>query len=95
MSKYCTHCGHKQESQNAKFCSSCGEPLSGITKAKFDKPLKGQIIGEDETDIDQVPVIDKFEVDVEIPSNVVKISNKDGQLVFESSKFEKRTLELE
>ena len=92
--KYCIHCGHRHESSSVKFCSSCGEPLSGIAKKKCDKKSsKAQVIGEDETDASEVPEIDKLEVDIEFPSNVVKISTQNGQVVFESSKFEKRTLE--
>ena len=93
--KYCINCGHKQENNFAKFCSSCGEPLSSNSVSRLKKTgSKSNIIGDDETDATEVPSIDKIQVDVEMPSNVVEISNEGGRLTFKRSKFSKRTLEL-
>lgn len=94
--KYCLHCGHKQELKTANFCSSCGEPLSKNAISNHQKPStsKSKAISDDETDATCVPNIDKLDVNVELPSNVVGISNRNGKIVFESSKFKKRTLEL-
>lgn len=98
--KYCIHCGHKQESQHANFCSSCGEPLSSViqTTSKIISRRQSirdiQAISDDETDATFVPQLDKLEVEVEMPSNVTTISTKGDRVVFESSKFKKRTLEL-
>ena len=91
--KYCLHCGHKQELKSANFCSSCGEPLSGKVSTTHQKSSKSKAISEDETDATSVPNIEKLDVDVELPSNVMGISNVNGRLVFESSKFKKRTLD--
>jgi len=92
-------CGHKQEAQFAHFCSSCGESLSsGVAKSSsLEKKSshKSQVINDDETDASFVPDVEKFEVEVEMPSNVVTISSKDGRVVFESSKFKRRELNID
>ena len=92
-------CGHKQEAQFAHFCSACGSSLSGgITESDSSRGKsshKSQAINDDETDASFVPDVEKFEVEVEMPSNIVTISSKDGRIVFESSKFKKRELNID
>ena len=91
-SKYCIHCGHKQEGKFAKFCSKCGQSLN----PSFSISKKGsQPISEDETDASEVPHIDKIDVDVVLPSSVIKIKHQNGKLTFESADFETRNLDFD
>ena len=74
---FCTNCGAKIEYSSAKpkFCSSCGEPMSGsvASSKKIAQRNAGSQkinqIGEDETDASQVPTIGNLEYDIEVPQN--------------------------
>lgn len=70
---FCTECGYKMvfEYSKPKFCSNCGTPTSVVGASSVKKPTLQKRVSVDEdydedgTDIDEVPVIDKFQVEVE------------------------------
>lgn len=83
-SKFCPSCGGKNEFsyQPPKFCSCCGAEFDNISLSKSKATLpntqkrKGLIkkaqskqLKEDETDVDQVPSIAKFECDIDVPQD--------------------------
>lgn len=66
---YCKSCGYKNTyaTQPPKFCSSCGEPLGGISKAMpqvISKPSRKTIDDEDGEDIFDVPSVSNFKCKV-------------------------------
>lgn len=76
---FCTECGYKMvfEYSKPKFCPNCGTPTSVRGASSVKRPKKqSQVVAEDYdeegTDIDEVPMIDRLEVDIErsISSNV-------------------------
>ena len=86
-SQFCPSCGGKNEYsyQPPKFCNSCGKPFAqaslGVaskttTKLQPKPKRSSRPLAEDETDIDYVPSIAKFEVDVDVPhDNIHKMSD--------------------
>jgi hypothetical protein len=64
---YCRNCGHKNiyTLTPPNFCNSCGESFSdNSTKAKKVREIPSEPLNDDETDIDQVPIIARLEVDI-------------------------------
>jgi hypothetical protein len=74
---FCTSCGGKHDYSGfaPNFCSKCGTQIGGVKQQKAEAPKrvapKTQEIdleesGEDNTDIDYVPELDKLDVEIEI-----------------------------
>jgi len=71
---FCTSCGAKHEYAGfaPNFCSKCGAEIAGtITKQQANKkPIKKpdyeEPESEDTTDVDEIPDIDKLDVEIEI-----------------------------
>jgi len=66
---YCTDCGTKMTYAHSKpnFCSKCGSGTGAIAKkvANATNTLITEDLLEDETSIDEVPMLDGLSVDVE------------------------------
>ena len=86
LSTYCQHCGSKNEYRLAKpkFCSNCGQPLSGekVDTPKPQEKLKNHsraietsIDDEDGTDVFEVPHIDGLEYEIEVSANTFKLGS--------------------
>ncbi len=61
--KYCSACGHKNESINGsppKFCSNCGEPLSGGSKIEAEEKVEKDVNPEGK--IPEVKAEELFEI---------------------------------
>ena len=88
-SQFCPSCGGKNEYsyQPPKFCNSCGKPFAQASIGKTSpsstnsQPIRtikkpSRPLAEDETDIDYVPSVAKFEVDIDVPhDNIHKMSD--------------------
>jgi len=69
---FCTECGNKIGFLHAKpnFCSKCGATTGvGLKTKTFATKKKEEVLGEDETSIDEVPYVDKLAVDIEQDRN--------------------------
>jgi hypothetical protein len=82
LSTYCQNCGSKNEYRftKPKFCSSCGQPLSGEVAPqkktpKKEAPKKSRAsesygdLDQDGTDIYEVPDISRLEYEIDVSSN--------------------------
>lgn len=74
-SVFCTSCGAKHEYAGfaPNFCSKCGNPMNGKAPAQLQKkPTRAASFddvedeSEDNTDVDQLPDIDKLDVEIEL-----------------------------
>lgn len=66
--KFCPECGTKAPSITAKFCSSCGSSLNPLAQKKTitRQPIVAASEGgEDETDVYEIPQLDKLQAQVE------------------------------
>lgn len=58
---YCTECGTKAEYSYSKpkFCCNCGSSFGGLQKNRenFQKTVETVSLAEDETSIDEVPIL--------------------------------------
>jgi hypothetical protein len=69
--KFCTECGKKVEYKFSppKFCAECGTPM-GIANASEATPprrvsKKIEVLNDDETDAESVPLISKLEYELD------------------------------
>ena len=86
---FCTECGYKMvfEYSKPKFCSNCGTPTSVVGASSVKQPVKQRQVSvdddydEDGTDIDEVPVIDKlqFEIEKSVSSSVSSLGSFFGE----------------
>ena len=73
LSTYCQHCGSKNEYRfnKPKFCSNCGQPLSGEKilkqepKTKEKKVSVSQDLDEEGTDIYEVPELSSLAYEID------------------------------
>jgi hypothetical protein len=89
---FCTECGNKIQYSYSKpkFCSSCGNKCDGSSFGRENKaPIEKehQELSEDETDVDELPIIESFQVETESNgNNVFSFEN----LIGEASKNNQR-----
>ena len=87
---FCTECGYKMvfEYSKPKFCSNCGTSTSVVGASSIKQPVKQRQVSvddddydEDGTDIDEVPVIDKlqFEIEKSVSSSVSSLGSFFGE----------------
>ena len=68
--KFCSECGarHEYKFSPPKFCSNCGAPM-GVAQNESAPPRKTSrkiiSVGEDETDAESVPYIEKLEYEID------------------------------
>lgn len=75
--KYCSNCGHKNESIGGKlpkFCSNCGEPLSASAKIEV-KESKMDVGKEEESLIPEISAEDVFEISESSDFNAFKFGD--------------------
>lgn len=74
-SVFCTNCGAKHEYSGftPNFCSKCGSPMNGKASPQAQKKPSRNVNqedieeeSEDNTNIDELPDIDKLDVEIEI-----------------------------
>ncbi|WP_404405060.1 zinc ribbon domain-containing protein [Jeotgalibacillus malaysiensis] len=54
MSKFCTQCGHPQQSDE-RFCQECGKPVNQETQTSVSQPVNEQITYEQPVQMQQTP----------------------------------------
>jgi hypothetical protein len=78
LSTYCQQCGSKNEYRftKPKFCSNCGESLTGdkdeslaARKVKPEPKKMETDFDEEGTDVYEVPEISQFEYEIEMPDH--------------------------
>ena len=63
---YCTECGTKMSFAHSKpnFCSKCGSNTGAVAK-RVTKVEIEENLADDETSVDEVPIMDNLSVDIE------------------------------
>lgn len=77
LSTYCQHCGSKNEYRfnKPKFCSNCGQPLSGEKKLKQEPKVSekkvsvSQDLDEEGTDVYEVPELSSLAYEIDFSNN--------------------------